>query len=78
MKYIWKLVEGIDNVHRQKAAFLAISACVWGILAFAVSVPVGLLVSDPDGTLILSLCAAGYGSILVGIYGGIFYLYRNE
>lgn len=77
MKYIWKLVEHIEEEHRQKTVFLVISACIWGLLAFAVSIPIGLFAEVSDA-VIFSLCAAGYGSILVGIYGGIFYLYRNE
>lgn len=78
MKYIWKLVEGIEDERKQRNMFLAISACVWGMLAFAVSIPVSILVYGTGSVLISAMCAAGYGSILVGIYGGIFFLYRNE
>ena len=77
MKYIWKLVEGVENENRQKNIFLAVNAIVWGLLFFAVSIPVVMLTGGAEQTLIFALCAAGYGSILVGIYGGIFYLYRN-
>lgn len=78
MKYIWKLVEDIKDEHRQKTIFLAVNACVWGLLAFLIFIPISLLVSTPDGAIALALYGAGYGSILVGIYGGIFYLYRKE
>lgn len=78
MKYIWKLTEHIEDVHRQKTVFLAVSACVWGLLAFAAAVLVSLFIYGPSGILMPAVCAAGYGSILVGIYGGVLYLYRND
>lgn len=78
MKYIWRLVKSIENEHRQRSTFLALNACVWGLLAFLVFIPPGIFFNGPDEGLILALCAAGYGSILVGIYGGIFYLYKRE
>ena len=77
MGCIWKLVENIENKDRRIGLFLSLNACFWGVLAFVIVCLLMLIIGEFRSMWIYGLCAVGYGGILVGIYGGIFYLYRK-
>ena len=77
MKYLWKLSEKIEDKIKRTRVFLVLNSVVWAMLLFiAVFIP-AIILTDFARAAAYALCAAGYGVVLAGIYGGALYLYKN-
>lgn len=78
MKHIWRLVKKIKDARGRRRAFLLLSACIWGFLGAVSCIFFSLLLNNTIlETLIFALCGAAYGGVLLGIYGGALFLYKN-
>ena len=76
-KGLWKLITKYTDSSHAVSIFLPVLIVLWTLAGVAVGLAVCLATGADMVTALADLiCAGGYAGLILGLFGGCFYLYR--